>query len=375
METFHWDERYETGIAEVDDQHRYLVALINRLGEQLASAQQLAGAAALGAIFSELAHYAERHFSDEEELMLRSGLAPGYREEHHGLHRDFIAEVQRLYAAASGGAEGGTRILHFLMHWLAYHILGTDQAMARQIAAVQRGVSPEEALRRQWEGSDQRTTGPLLESLQALFHLVTQQNRELLELNATLEAKVAERTEALSAANRLLEHLAVTDVLTGLPNRRHALSRLGMFWAEAVARGEPLSAMMIDADGFKTINDTHGHEAGDEVLRTLARALRDGVRTDDVVCRLGGDEFIVLCPNTDLADALRVGEKLRRGVAELRVPAGAGAWHGSISVGVAEARDIPRAEALLEVADAGVYAAKRRGRNCVATVQALPAGD
>jgi hemerythrin len=127
--------------------------------------------------------------------------------------------------------------------------------------------------------------------------------------------------------------------------------------------------MMIDADGFKPINDTFGHDAGDVVLRELAQALRDGVRTDDVVCRLGGDEFFILCPRTALADGLNVAEKLRGDIASLRVPAGTGTWHGSISVGVAENDDLECPEILLKVADDGVYAAKRGGRNRVATVQ------
>ncbi len=128
--------------------------------------------------------------------------------------------------------------------------------------------------------------------------------------------------------------------------------------------------MMIDADGFKVINDTYGHEAGDEVLRQLARCLKNSVRNDDVVCRLGGDEFLILCGLTNLTGAITIAEKLRREVAALRIPAGAGVWQGSVSVGVAERTSVlDTFDDLLKLADDAVYAAKRNGRNCVATVQ------
>jgi hemerythrin len=216
----------------------------------------------------------------------------------------------------------------------------------------------------------------MLRALNGLFHQVSRHNRELVELNCSLETKVAERTQELSVANQRLEHLALTDALTNLPNRRHALQSLDLEWAESSKTGRPLTVMMIDADGFKKINDSHGHDAGDAVLRALASQLRDSVRTDDLVCRLGGDEFLILCPGTSLAGALQFAESLRLGVAELRAPAGAGEWRGSISVGVAERQPSMVAhEDLLKAADNAVYLAKQRGRNCVASCEThlLPA--
>ena len=125
---------------------------------------------------------------------------------------------------------------------------------------------------------------------------------------------------------------------------------------------------MVDADGFKAVNDRHGHDAGDVVLCTLARELQHGVRTDDVVCRLGGDEFFVICPATDGDGARTVAEHLRETVSALRVAAGAGVWHGSISVGIGSRQPAMGGyEELIKAADQGVYAAKRAGRNCVRT--------
>lgn len=162
----------------------------------------------------------------------------------------------------------------------------------------------------------------------------------------------------------------MTDVLTGLPNRRQALQVLEREWQTSTASGAPLACMMIDADGFKKINDTCGHDAGDAVLRELARCLQDAVRNDDVVCRLGGDEFLIICALTPLEGALLTAEKVRHEVSELRVAAGNGFWIGSISVGVAVRHSAMSCfDALLKAADDGVYAAKANGRNCVASVQ------
>jgi hemerythrin len=181
--------------------------------------------------------------------------------------------------------------------------------------------------------------------------------------------RVAERTLALTEANRQLDDLANTDILTALPNRRYALQRLAREWDAAVRDDRPIACMMVDADGFKIINDTHGHDAGDAVLRTLAKQLQHSVRTDDIVCRLGGDEFLVICPGTPLVGAMKLAETIRSEVAALRVPAGPGEWRGSVSIGVASrTAAMTRHEDLVKAADLGVYVAKRKGRNRVDTV-------
>jgi hemerythrin len=265
--------------------------------------------------------------------------------------------------------ETATGLLKFLIYWLAFHILGTDQSMARQVVALQEGQTAASAYLAElaMKGS---ATEPLVAALQGLFQQVSERNRALQELNQTLEAKVQERTQALTEANHRLEQLALTDVLTGLPNRRHAMTRLAMAWAEATERALPLSCAMIDADGFKAINDKYGHDCGDDVLRQLARSLGYAVRTDDLVCRLGGDEFFLIFPGAALDDALRVAGHVREEVAALqvRMPEG-GTWHGSVSVGVATRQPgMQCMEDLVKAADEGLYKAKRNGRNRVECV-------
>lgn len=368
MDAFQWNPCFLTGLSEVDEQHHRLVEVINRFGE-LVMREDGASPQELETVFGELAAYAHYHFTEEEAMMAALQLDPRYVAHHHHSHHSFMDEVNRLHASVSAGHVGATRsLLEFLTHWLAYHILGSDQAMAKQIAAIRAGARPEEAYLADTHSGD-AATDTLLSALNGLFQQVSERNRELVRLNASLEARVAERTQALTEANQRLEDLANTDLLTGLPNRRHAMRSFAHEWDVAQHNDTPLSCMMIDADGFKTVNDIYGHDAGDAVLRALSARLQHSVRTDDLVCRLGGDEFLIICMGTPLDGALKLAEKIRREVAELKVAVGSGQWQASISVGVAaRAPGMASIEDLMKNADQGLYAAKQRGRNCVATV-------
>jgi len=372
MESFHWDKHFETGLDEVDKQHHHLVDVINRFGDLLT---QLQGVTFddIETVFKELADYAQYHFREEEGLMTAAAMDPRHVKYHIKEHNNFLQEVTLMHARVSPDNRDASKpLFKFLIYWLAYHILGSDQSMSRQIKAIREGQNAADAYLNE-ERMREGAAEPLLHALNGLFHQISERNRELLELNRTLELKVAERTSALSEvnrelaiANRSLEEMALTDVLTGLPNRRHALTRLARMWQESVRDDTPLACMMIDADGFKQINDTYGHDAGDEVLRQLSRHLLHLVRTDDVVSRLGGDEFLIICPGTTLEGALHIAEQMRLALGKLRVTAGNGIWHGSISVGVAVRQPgMGSPEELIKAADESVYVAKRNGRNRV----------
>lgn len=177
----------------------------------------------------------------------------------------------------------------------------------------------------------------------------------------------------LAVTNRRLREAALTDVLTGLPNRRYAIERLQQEWLASSRSKRPMACMVVDVDRFKTINDSYGHDVGDLVLKETARAIKRGLRAQDVVCRTGGDEFLAICPETDFDAALVCAERVRKSVAEMRMSAGADELRGSVSVGVA-ARDaaVVDVDMLIKRADEGVYRAKQKGRNCVAW--SLPEG-
>jgi diguanylate cyclase (GGDEF)-like protein/hemerythrin-like metal-binding protein len=361
VDSFIWDKHFVTGLAEVDNQHHHLVDVINQFGELLTK-QEGAAFNDIEKVFGELAAYSQYHFAEEESLMDITGIDPRHQEHHRHEHVSFLQEVTQMHAGISpDNPDSAKPLLKFLIYWLAYHILGSDQSMAKQVVAIQSGQSAAEAYLAE-ERMKEGAVEPLLHALKQ----VSERNRELLLLNQTLEARVAERTKELAVANRQLEEIALTDVLTGLPNRRHAMRCLGLAWKEAIKEDAPLACMMIDADGFKQVNDNHGHDAGDEVLRQLARNLRYSVRTDDIVCRLGGDEFFVICPRTQLDGAAQLAEKIRLAIAALRVPTGSGEWRGSISIGVAVRKvGMSHFEELIKAADEGVYCAKKNGRNCV----------
>lgn len=176
----------------------------------------------------------------------------------------------------------------------------------------------------------------------------------------------------LAVTNRRLQEAALTDVLTGFPNRRYAIERFQQEWQASNRSKRPLSCMVVDVDHFKQINDSYGHDIGDLVLKEVAQAIKNGLRAQDVVCRTGGDEFLVICPETDLVAGKTCAERVHRSVAGMVIRTGTLQLSGSVSIGfaarVAETRDI---DALIKRADEGVYLAKQRGRNAVATVQPM----
>ncbi len=164
--------------------------------------------------------------------------------------------------------------------------------------------------------------------------------------------------------------LALNDELTNLPNRRY-LFTMGKREIQRARRfGHPLSALMIDIDHFKHVNDTYGHLIGDEVLRTLAARCRNTIREVDIIGRYGGEEFAVLLPDTNLTDALQIGERLRKTIANEAIVTSGGKLSLTISVGAAELReDISDLQDLLDIADQGLYMAKQNGRNRVMSIQ------
>lgn len=374
MESFCWNSNFETGLQDVDDQHRRLVDIINTFGSHLA--ENDIAEEHVESLLKELIDYAQFHFEDEEELMADSGLDSRHCEFHIVEHNTFLDDVLLFRNhRREGDAEDARSILEYLIHWLAYHILVMDKNMARQMSLIAGGMTAADAWLAEEREAD-ASTEPLLTALKGLFQQVSQRNRELAALNQNLERIVEERTRELVKANANLEMLAMTDVLTELPNRRHALRQLQELWKEAQQQNGHLACMLVDADGFKAINDTYGHDAGDAVLWRLARELCHSVRSDDIVCRLGGDEFVIICPFTPLEGALHIAELTRANIAALQVQAGEGVWHGSISVGVAaKTADIASVDELVKAADEGVYMAKRAGRNCVRSSQAKVAGE
>lgn len=193
-----------------------------------------------------------------------------------------------------------------------------------------------------------------------IARLATQVKRK--RYNDHLRASVAQTIE-----------MAVTDGLTGLHNRRYLDSHLATLFERAHNRRRPLSLMITDIDRFKSINDTWGHDVGDEVLREFAARLRKNVRGIDLACRMGGEEFVVVMPDTDGAIAEKVAERIRAQIADTPFAVGADGQTIPVTVSVGVAAMMPGAdtvEAMLKRADIALYEAKNGGRNRVVAAAA-----
>ncbi len=271
-----------------------------------------------------------------------------------------LAEVER--ARRTIWQAGGAAVLAGML--LAWFALGRFGRPLAEIADAARRI----------EGGDLHAGIPVsrrsseLEQLSTALAGMTRtligREQALTEAKERLEVRVAERTEALAAANAELARLAHLDGLTNLPNRRAADARIDSELARQRRHGGCVALLLADVDHFKRINDGHGHAVGDEVLRLVARCLRETLRESDFCARFGGEEFVVLLPETDAAGAAAVAEKLRAAVAALR-PAPVGRVTASFGAVASCGTEGEPAALLLERADAALYRAKSRGRDRV----------
>jgi two-component system cell cycle response regulator len=190
------------------------------------------------------------------------------------------------------------------------------------------------------------------------------------ELMARVRTQIRRKryTERLRDNVQMSIEAAITDALTGLNNRRYMETHLATLVEQAHARGKPLTVLVLDIDFFKKVNDTHGHDAGDDVLREFAVRLKKSIRGIDLACRLGGEEFVVVMPDTDMAVATMVAERLRRRIAAdpFAIHKGERKVEVTISIGLAAvAGPDDSAANVLKRADQALYRAKRDGRNRV----------
>ncbi|RWH70844.1 GGDEF domain-containing protein [Mesorhizobium sp.] len=179
------------------------------------------------------------------------------------------------------------------------------------------------------------------------------------------EGKLRAMTVSLSARSQTLEQAALTDGLTGMQNRRYFDDALREYLHEFRRIDRPVGLMILDLDHFKQVNDTHGHDVGDEVLRAVATCLRGMTRYHDVVARLGGEEFAVVTPNMDVELLARFAERIRKAIANLSIMSGNVRLKVTTSVGLAVWDHKESAEDFYRRADRQLYEAKKQGRNRV----------
>lgn len=190
--------------------------------------------------------------------------------------------------------------------------------------------------------------------------------RSMLRIKA-LQDDLEQRERELEDMNDRLRKMAETDGLTGVDNRRYLEERLHEMLEHSTRLQEPLACVMCDIDHFKSVNDTHGHQAGDAVLKEFAGVLRDHAREIDRVGRYGGEEFVILLPGTVLDEAVTFAERLRHAVESHTFRFAGGTVRRTMSCGVAAwpHTDLRREDDLLRAADDALYVAKEMGRNRV----------
>jgi diguanylate cyclase (GGDEF)-like protein len=301
---------------------------------------------------------------------------------YNDAHVRTVRFERSLGAMTADNADQQVR-LSKLRHDLESYYAVLDRAVAMR---MQRGQ--EEAIAFVRTGAGRHSAQTVLATLDA----IEREERRLLEAQSRVSHDAAVQNERLSyalaglglimlvaasasaaAALRALgeravaiaelRRIATTDELTGLPNRRRFFEQLAVERARADRQNTQFCLAVLDVDRFKSINDTYGHPVGDEILRSIAEALTDVTRGEDLVARIGGEEFAVLMPNTDIHQAERACERLRSRVAAQTVTLPDGRSIGAtISVGIA-LHGSEGKESVLQRADAALYVAKREGRD------------
>lgn len=229
------------------------------------------------------------------------------------------------------------------------------------------GVETEEKIVEAFEaGVDDYVTKPvnaraLNARIRAAMHYVRLQ--EAWEQDRT---QLKQFAAELAISNRRLEQAAMTDLLTGLPNRRAGLEALNKAWSNSLRNDRPVGALMIDIDLFKSINDRFGHAVGDQALKEVASAIQAAARGGDSVSRLGGEEFLLVCHDADPKAALLVAERLRKMIRALQMKMAGVDIRLSVSIGVANRENgMADADEMVRAADKALYAAKNAGRDRV----------
>ena len=306
--------------------------------------------------------------------MIDLGIDPRHKDVHLRVHLEFKDTVKQYFSDLSSleKPEKLGEVIEFLIRWLAYHILNMDKSLVRQINYIKiNNESASDAYEKE-QTLIETSTEPLLKALKALFYLVSEKNKDLERLNNELEEKVQLRTEELQQAYEKLIQISMQDELTGLFNRRYAVNEIDQLIGNWKRYGVTFSVLFIDVDKFKSVNDNYGHEYGDRVLKWIADFLKNNIRKTDIACRLGGDEFLVICNYCNAENAICLAKKLNLVMKKHIQDENMHYWEPSISIGVAEIDDICQTSSeVLNKADVAMYIAKNNGGDSVNLAERL----
>jgi diguanylate cyclase (GGDEF)-like protein/PAS domain S-box-containing protein len=210
------------------------------------------------------------------------------------------------------------------------------------------------------------TASPVMNRQGEIFAMV-ETHRDIMEKKS--DDELVKLIKRLNETQTHLKHMAITDELTGLRNRRYIVERLEEEFQRAKRTGRPLSLIMLDIDHFKKINDAHGHLFGDLVLQVVSVRMKEALRKHDLIGRVGGEEFLVVCPESSLEDTVMVAERIRKIIRREAISDGVREAAVALSAGVTMLRDDDRSsEKFFSRADTALYKAKEQGRNRVAVL-------
>ncbi|MBZ7996575.1 diguanylate cyclase [Campylobacter canadensis] len=377
-----WSSDLDIGLEEVDSEHRIFMDLIKKAYISINNSY-----VEFDKNFKEIIQHLLIHFRNEEAFMKAQGIYSKYIEEHQVIHSDFIIQIQNLqrnFIKVNSDSEVNYQVafainaIDFIKEWLIFHIVGQDSDIAKQIELIQdKHISAEEAYKTMQE-SKNKNVSILIKTINSLLKILEIRNSKLNEIEQDVEnrlKKSQEENERIISDNKMK---SLTDQLTGIFNRRYAMELL-----EDISKNENLiySIISFDLDGFKGVNDTYGHEAGDKVLKVFSNTVEDyliraNYRGKDPMfhenkaffCRFGGDEFAIILPNTNIDDALKLANGIHAAINNITVYTDAGVvlWKGKSSLGVAsKSLEHTTYNDVIKEADEYLYEVKNSGKNRV----------
>lgn len=259
-------------------------------------------------------------------------------------------------------------IAMLLFSLLAWRLALSVSKPIEQLAAAARSIGQHATTPSYPTGTHLCEVAQLSHAMQSMTDSLLTRERELELLNQTLEQQVLQRTEALALANQQLEHLATTDPLTGVHNRRRFDEKITHCIQMGLRTGQGFSLLLLDADHFKKVNDVYGHPTGDAVLQQIAGLIAGNIRTTDFVARYGGEEFAVILPHASQSSGVGgVAEKIRHAI-ETATFADVGRMTLSIGISTWLCTEDSAVE-VIKRADEALYRAKASGRNCVVSFE------
>lgn len=362
IEVFPWNKSFETGIASIDEQHKTLIVLINRLVNTLVHNE----APAVNEAFAELAAYADYHFAAEEKVWAEHLQDDAWVSAHQKNHTSFLPQVLAIKDQNPDKPlhDVVEDIVRFLIRWLAFHIIDEDKRLAIAIQAMAGGATIAEAKYR----AEEEVNDSVSLLIDIVLNMYDNLSSRTLSLMRERRARMAAEAE-LREANRQLETLSITDQLTGLYNRRHFEEVFNRELHRARRDQQYMTVLLFDIDHFKRLNDRYGHAMGDQALRQVGKALQGLCQQDNAFAfRVGGEEFAMLSSGV-VSDVAASAARVLTGIAALQIPNQDSDVADYLTLSLGAVSVIPAADdsldRLMSVADQRLYQAKRQGRNCV----------